>query len=315
VGSVATGVITTVVANNGTSSGSATDRSTLVDEFFMGPDEKQPSVTSSLLARLGRVPGVTGTVVAHIDPADDQLYLGPPPAIVSCTQLRTVAGLGRCPDGASTVRVRFDFGGAVTAKHASLAETVWPAASVGLDELASADVQSVIVGTDGSRSAIERARGLLEAALPQMTAPVTITERRAQGLQTTSQYQQLANVVILASLLIAGCSLAASVAGGLTERKRPFSLMRLTGAPLSLLRAVVSYEAVLPLLITAVVSAALGLLAAHLFLTAQLGDSLVAPGVGYYAVLAGGLTMSLAIIAATLPILRRITGPETARNE
>ncbi len=44
--------------------------------------------------------------------------------------------------------------------------------------------------------------------------------------------QQLADVIILASLPIAGCSLAASVVAGLTERKRPFSLLRLTGTPL-----------------------------------------------------------------------------------
>jgi len=42
-------------------------------------------------------------------------------------------------------------------------------------------------------------------------------------------YKQLANVVILVSLPIAGCSLAVAVAAGLTERKRPFSVLRLTG--------------------------------------------------------------------------------------
>jgi hypothetical protein len=40
-------------------------------------------------------------------------------------------------------------------------------------------------------------------------------------------------VVILVSLPIAGCSLAAGIAAGIADRKRPFSLLRLTapGSP------------------------------------------------------------------------------------
>jgi len=42
---------------------------------------------------------------------------------------------------------------------------------------------------------------------------------------------------------------------------------------------------------------------------------LVAPGAGYYLITAAGIAASLAIIAATFPLLRLITGPEVARNE
>ncbi|GAA0718170.1 hypothetical protein [Dactylosporangium roseum] len=59
----------------------------------------------------------------------------------------------------------------------------------------------------------------------------------------------------------------------------------------------------------------MGFLAAHLFLRAQLNYTLLAPHVSFYLLVAGGIAVSLAIIAATLPLLRRITGPETARNE
>jgi hypothetical protein len=38
-------------------------------------------------------------------------------------------------------------------------------------------------------------------------------------------------------------------------------------------------------------------------------------GAEYYLTVAGGLVASLAIIASTLPMPGRITGPETARNE
>jgi uncharacterized iron-regulated membrane protein len=57
------------------------------------------------------------------------------------------------------------------------------------------------------------------------------------------------------------------------------------------------------------------LLAAHLFLRAQLHETLVAPTLGYYLSVAAGLLTSLAVIASTLPLLKRITGPEVARND
>jgi glutamine synthetase len=39
------------------------------------------------------------------------------------------------------------------------------------------------------------------------------------------------------------------------------------------------------------------------------------PGAAYYLITAGGIVVSLGIIAATFPLLARITGPEFARNE
>ncbi len=59
----------------------------------------------------------------------------------------------------------------------------------------------------------------------------------------------------------------------------------------------------------------MGFLAAELFLSSQLSYSLQPPGAGYYLIVLAGLAASLAVIASTMPLLRRITGPETARNE
>jgi len=69
------------------------------------------------------------------------------------------------------------------------------------------------------------------------------------------------------------------------------------------------------MLITAAVSVGAGLLAAQLFLRAQLRETLRAVPAEYYLVLLAGLLASMAVIAATLPLLDRLTGPETARNE
>ena len=114
---------------------------------------------------------------------------------------------------------------------------------------------------------------------------------------------------------IAGCTLAVSVVAGLNQRKRPFSLLRLTGAPLAVLRRVVMLESVVPLLVASAVSIGAGFLAAYLFLRSQLSEMLQSPGAGFYGVVVAGVVASLAIIASTLPVLRRISGPETARNE
>jgi hypothetical protein len=57
----------------------------------------------------------------------------------------------------------------------------------------------------------------------------------------------------------------------LSERKRPFALVRLAGVPLRVLRRVVALESALPLLVVAAVAIGTGLLAADLFLRAQMG--------------------------------------------
>ena len=71
----------------------------------------------------------------------------------------------------------------------------------------------------------------------------------------------------------------------------------------------------MPLLLIAVLSIAVGLIAAALFLSSQLDIALRVPGIAYWATVLGGLAASLAIIASTFPLLNRITGPEIARNE
>jgi predicted lysophospholipase L1 biosynthesis ABC-type transport system permease subunit len=197
-----------------------------------------------------------------------------------------------------------------------VSETVWPAAPFSAKELKRLPLLSIVVRTDGSTGATERARTLLEAAYPESPRPpATAGDIESDMTQTLLQWQQLANVIILTSLLIAGCSLAVSVAGGLSDRKRPFSLLRLSGAPLAVLRRVVALESAVPLLVVAAVAIGIGFLAAQLFLRAQMDYTLRPPGVDYYLIVIGGLAASLGIIASTFPLLERITGPETARNE
>jgi hypothetical protein len=130
--------------------------------------------------------------------------------------------------------------------------------------------------------------------------------------------------VILVSLPIAGCTLAAGIAAGLADRKRPFSMLRLTGAwlatlrltgaRLATLRRVVALESAVPLLAAAAVAIGTGFGAAAMFASEVQQHPMMAPGAAYYLLTAGGILAALGIIAATFPLLARI-GPEVARNE
>jgi predicted lysophospholipase L1 biosynthesis ABC-type transport system permease subunit len=194
---------------------------------------------------------------------------------------------------------------------------VWPTAAISPERLRRLPAQRILVATNGSRSVIEHARVALDTAFQHQQSPITVSEFRANtsGAKELAGYQQLVNVVILASLCIAGCGLAVSVVAGLNDRKRPFSLLRLSGVQLGILRRIVTLETAVPLLITAVVATGAGALAAQLFLKSQMDYNLRSPAAAYYIVVVAGLAASLGVIASTLPLLKHITGPQTARNE
>ena len=270
-----------------------------------------PPPSATALTRLRQVPGVQGIVEVRAYP---RLRIqGSPAALVSCAQLASTPGLGRCPAGAAVAKVPVSL-----ADLANLSATTWPAASVPASRLDSLPLAGLDVATNGSRPAIEQARTMLENAYPTGTGtppPKTIGELTGDGNTANDAYQQLADVVILTSLTVAGCTLATGVAGGLAERKRPFSLLRLTGARLGLLRRVVVLESAVPLLAVAAVAIGIGFGASAMYAVTEMQLALVAPGAAYFVLTAAGLVLALALIGATFPLLRRITGPETARSE
>jgi predicted lysophospholipase L1 biosynthesis ABC-type transport system permease subunit len=231
---------------------------------------------------------------------------------VSCADLAHVPALGRCPAGATAVRIEPGIAGTRFAPNA------WPATDLDATRMAALPLYSVAVATDGSAAAIERARTVLETELPVPDpgfAPETISESNVRHAELNAQYRQLAEVVVLTSLPIAGCTLAVSVVAGLNDRRRPFALLRLTGARLTTLRRTVVLESAVPLLVGAAVAIGTGFLAAALFLRSQLGYALEPPGGAYWIVVAAGVLAALVVLASTLPLLRRITDPGTARFE
>jgi hypothetical protein len=341
---VAVVAITTQDAKNLTRFASAAESNVLTDQVAAsnqvaqntGPESNRGTAgpgpaapVASLTAQLSGIPGVQGVLVVRAVPGltipatFHDLGVNPdgsttpiPAGVVSCAQLATVPALGRCPAGATAATFPSDgFNGPLFGTDATT--TTWPAANVPAARLDTLGVDTINIATNGTVPAVEQARTVLEnaRAYPGLSTPSTISDIIAQDNSTNNDYQQLANVVILVSLPIAGCTLAAGIAAGLADRKRPFSLLRLTGARLATLRRVVALEGAVPLLSVAAVAIGTGFGAAAMFASEAQQHPMVAPGAAYYLITAGGILVSLGIIAATFPLLARITGPEVARNE
>jgi hypothetical protein len=337
---VAVVAITTQDAKELTRFGSAAEANVLVDQLAGQSSGRAPSESpgpaapaAPLAAQLRGIPGVQGVVVVRADPklkipgalpGLGSSEFGPPspiPAgVVSCSQLATVPALGRCPAGATAAAfpaAGFSFGPYNSLFGIDPTGITWPATNLPASRLDSLGVVAINVATNGSVPSVEQARTVLEnaRAYPTSSGPSTLGDLIAQDKSGNDAYQQLANTVILVSLPIAGCTLAAAIAAGLADRKRPFSLLRLAGARLATLRRVVTLESAVPLLAVAAVAIGAGFGAAAEYASVAQNHPMVAPGAAYYLITAGGILVSLGIIAATFPLLARVTGPEVARNE
>jgi hypothetical protein len=317
--SVAVGITTTILADHGAPTNRAGVSDVLADSFIVNETASGQAISAvaavpgPVLARLRSIPGVQQVTVIHTNPAgatsprQDESSM---PGLVSCAQIARIPALGRCRAGAAVGAITIYLG---QAGPNSAQTPVLPAASVSPQRLSRIPVETLLVGTNGSAAAINAAWTDLEVAFPYLGPPGPVSGTPGQDVY--GELQRLSEVVIVASLVIAGCSLAVSVAAGLTDRKRPFSLLRLAGAPLGLLRRVVALESAAPLVVIALLSAGTGFLASQLFLSSELSETLRPPGIAYYVIVFGGLAASLGVIAAAFPLLDRITGPEVARNE
>jgi hypothetical protein len=272
---------------------------------------------SPVIDDLRTMAGVTGVAVLRRQP--DPASTTPSeqwrdPTVVSCAELATVPGVGSCATSSVAASIDFNPGGAIVGDEAQQ-RMRWPAATLSEQQLAALPVHELLVATDGTRSAVERVRTALEIAYPLADVPNTIGSWSPVQLDQQDQYRQLAFAIIVGGLLVAGCTLAVAAVGGIVERRRAFSLLRLTGVSLADLRRVVILESALPLIAAVAGTVVVGFLSTDLFLRAQLHQSVRSPGLGFLVALLLGGGASLAIIAATLPLLARVTGPATARNE
>jgi hypothetical protein len=258
--SVAVGVITTIVGDH-TVPGSTSASDTLLDQFYAlppGQSAAAPSVSAAMLAHLRTIRGVRGVTVIYSGRANQ----GEPGAgaglLASCAQLARTPAIGRCAPGAAVAAITGTPASASATSRSTLGDTVWPTASTSPARLTKLPGWGIIVQTGGSSPAIERARTSLEIALPGQGSPATLSEISVSNARIIAELHQLTNIVVIISLVIAGCGLAVSVTAGVNDRQRPFSLLRLTGVPVRTLRRVVALEAALPLVVISVLSAGTG---------------------------------------------------------
>jgi hypothetical protein len=312
------GALSSIAADASTSSGGGAGRATLAEVFCSFSTSNCPgsaqvsSVSVRMLSELRAVPGVRAVTVVHeISP---QGPLGNSFGLVACAQLASTSAIGKCGPGATVASVGY-FLSNLLGHHSHASSTVWPSSHLSVADVARIPVDAVVVATNGSANAIERARTTLERVFPFQGTPVAVDAFDPSTARLLTTIQDMTDVVIVASLIIAACSLAVSIVAGLGERKRPFSLLRLTGVPTALLHRVVALESALPLLLVAAVSIVVGLVSAALYLHSQVDVAFRIPGIAYWGTVVGGLVASVAIIASTFPLLNRMTGPEVARND
>lgn len=286
--------------------------------LLTGTNQASPSAVDGLVAGLGRQPGVTAVVALRSADTSGRLLGGgkrgggPGTVIGSCQQLRRVVAVTppSCPGpGGRTVIPE--------AQRSDLPPDVGTLLEP--DRLAPADlarhpVLYLAVGTTDPAAA-ERARTMIELALPAGDEPTTGVERATLRTRQLRLLQRMVYVGMALALAVGGASLAIATAGAVLERRRPYAVLRLTGIRLTDLHRTVLTEAAAPLTVTTVVSVLTGLAVGDI-LAAAAAAPLRWPSVSFPLVLAAGLAAALGLTAATLPLLDRVTEPaEAARYE
>jgi hypothetical protein len=243
---------------------------------------------------------------------------------VSCASLRALGGLGQCATGRTAVQVRDDslFDDNPIDDTKPIADT---ASQAYTGDLATLPLQAVLVKVN-SPATLERVRTYLAVnAPPQVgggygsspTPPRTFGETLQIRTARAETFEKILYAAVALTLIVAGCSLAVAVGGGLVDRKRPFTLLRVSGTQVGVLSRVVLFEAAVPLVAATLVAAAVayGTSAMAFMRLAPVGKAIPQLGRDYYLIMGIGLVIAFGIIAVTLPLLRRMTAPSTIRFE
>jgi hypothetical protein len=242
---------------------------------------------------------------------------------ISCADMRAIGALGQCAPRVKAVRIvddsLFDENPAYYTQP-----IVSPTSQPYTGNLASLPLQTVLVKVS-SPTTLERVRTYLAVhAPPQVggfrfapTPPRTFGEDLQIRLARATTFEKILYAAVALTLIVAGCSLAVSVGGGLADRKRPFTLLRVSGIPVSVLSRVVLFEAAVPLVTATVAAAAIAYWASLLaFLRlAPAGTAIPQLGRDYYTIMGLGLAAAFGVITLTLPLLRKMTAPSAVRFE
>src|SRR5262249_49610418 len=148
---------------------------------------------------------------------------------------------------------------------------------------------------------LEKVRTVLDGyATPHSSdeAPLTFGEVAKLRADLYREIQRVVTVLAGTTLLIAGCSLAIAIGGSLVERKRPFTLLRVSGRSLRALYRAVLMGTRSPLVVATVVAGGVGLLLAYPIARAlaPVRHGLALPQPGYYVTLGTSLLVAIGVI-------------------
>jgi hypothetical protein len=245
------------------------------------------------------------------------------PSVMTCSALRGLAVLGQCAPGRPAVEVTDNslYGDNPLYDTAPIASASSPAYT---GDLAKLNLITVLVRVH-SPATLERVRTYLAVNAPPQesgqgsapTPPRTFGETLQIRLDRAATFEKIVYAAVALTLVVAGCSLAVAVGGGLVDRKRPFTLLRVSGTPIGVLSRVVLMEAAVPLVAATIVAAgiAYGTSVLAFVRLAPTGTAIPQLGSDYYALMGIGLAVAFGIITVTLPLLRRMTSPGNVRFE
>lgn len=186
-----------------------------------------------------------------------------------------------------------------------------------VDSLASLVPIVMVISTDGTPGAIDRARTSLNTSgVTSMPATSHADLATMSSTRIIQGLSALAYIGVFIAVVVAGISLAVSTAAAVLDRKRVLGLMRLMGMPVSALRKVIIQEAIIPLLAVLLLAVGLGFFVAWLMITSFGGGRTISwPSPEYYAALSLSLILALAAVTATFGIIRPNTALTSTRFE
>jgi hypothetical protein len=333
VGTAVAGIVPTV--NSGmTRAGNGTLNS-ILRVSFSSPDPGpgtaapvaglSPRAGAGLLREVRSYPGAAAlpvygaSLAASLPTCMGNYDCAPSAGIVGCHDLRQFPVLGRCAPGIEAVQVKFGFLLSTNNLLSTALPVIGPGTPAASGQPGGLYLDEMLIKTRDPVT-LEKIRTLLTSYTAQSgsdNVPQTFGEVSHARAILYDEIEQVTLAVVAVTLFVAGCSLAVAIGGGLLERKRPFTLLRLSGTRTTVLYRVVLLESAVPLTMTAAVAAGAGFGAAASTLRtlSANGLAIALPGHVYFATISGGLAASLAMILATLPLLRRITEPNNVRFE
>lgn len=311
-------------------------------------DGLSPAQATSDLDALRAMPGVSaipiyiGAGSSRWNPAGNT----PPPPdwtppidYVSCADAKAVPSLGACAPGQKVSAIAADelFVDNPLMLHLPVigfsdvdrVSGVGTPAPVPPDmDLSKLDVTTLLVASS-DRATLERARTYLDVHAPVLlgmgspdqwstnaAGPMTFGEVANVRDEQYRAAQEMVMFLVGLTLFVAGCGIAVATAGSLVERKRPFTLLRLSGAPLAVLRRVVFLESALPLVSVSVLAGASAYAMALITVrTVAKGVAMSFPLAAYSVSVSIVVVGALGVILGSMTLLNRMTRSEYARFE